>query len=179
MSEQIFLNEDTRFPIDSLQLNSLSVTGDLSVTGNLDSNGDLRVFSNLRFPNGGATNLNKYEQATATVTMTDGLAATYSQSLIMERIGNYIKLTLRAVSNAVGNTANVTASSAIPVNFRPASTVQEFIVRIVNQANPNGVAARLIVNSTGIIQIANVVAGTLFGAGTLSYNDLTVVYNAV
>lgn len=122
---------------------------------------------------GQGSSLNFYQVLNTTRTMTDGLA-NYSQQLEMQRIGNVVILTLRAVNTPINPVSLVASTSGILSQFRPARESSTTI--FATYPGGSGLPVlRLTVTTGGIIQIRKL-DGTAWGSGSLAYDECSITY---
>jgi hypothetical protein len=162
MSEQIYYNSDESVPFNNALVNATTVNATTVNTSNV---------------NFGQSSLNYYKTANGVaVVMTDG-TNTYSQNLQLERIGNLVKLTLRAIPiSAIGAVSLIFSSTGISTEWRPAAT-SSFIVPGAFPGTAAGML-KLDITTGGVIQIRKT-DNTAFTAGNIQYADLNVVYPVV
>jgi hypothetical protein len=126
----------------------------------------------------GQSALSFYQVATGTsVVMSDG-TNTYAQNLAVERIGSNVRLSLRAVSNAVSAVSLVASTSGILTPFRPANLVSA----VIYATYPGGSslpALRLSITTGGVIQIRKLDGSAFSGAGTIAYDECSITYSVV
>ncbi len=131
----------------------------------LDGSNILNLQTGLKLPSSGATasTLNFYANGTHNTTWTGPWASSQTANIKYERNGTIVTLTIPVMSAATNSTNAITIVNALPTYLRPTTNHIESIFVVNNSATSAGNA---IVQSNGVIIIANGTGGTFTNSGT-------------
>jgi hypothetical protein len=109
--------------------------------------------------------------------MSDG-TNTYNQSLVLERVGNMVKIVLKSVSSPVAAVNIINSLSGLPLEYRPA-TACSFIFPATYPGGSTLPALKLSITSGGILQIRKLDGSAYSGVGTIAYDDCPFCFSVV
>lgn len=152
-----------RVRITDTTTSTSSSTGALVISGGLGVTGAIFTSTGITLPTTGgtATQMNAFEEVTHASVFT-GPFTSGSITMRVKRINNCVSITFPQIQATATSSAIMTASSAIPTRFRPA-TEQTFGIRGISGGTIQMITARM--QTSGVIRFERI-DGTAFPSGT-------------